>query len=146
METCVIKSTMCKYSFLKQWFTVSYDDKSVDLIYSMTNNHYVHGWLEERGYYNFENIITKDDLDIFLTALNESSNTVYSFDDYFSKVYIDNYTLWDIDKSDYWSSVEDYQKHVKLQMCYIFDELWDVNKTIESGISCILKYHVYYGH
>ena len=86
METCVIKSTMCKYSFLKQWFTVSYDDKSVDLIYSMTNNHYVHGWLEERGYYNFENIITKDDLDIFLTALNESSNTVYSFDDYFSKV------------------------------------------------------------
>ena len=114
----------------------------------MTNNHYVHGWLKERDYCSFINTITTESLDIFLTALNESSNTVGedSFDEYFSKDYIEKYTLWDMDRACYWSSVEDYRDHSKLQMCDIFDKLWNVSENIESGVSCVLKYHIYYSH
>ena len=129
-----------KFSFLKQWFTVTYSDDSTDLIYSMTNNHYVHGWLEDQGYCSFTNTITTESLDIFLTALNEPD----SFETHFSEDY--NYTLWDMDRACYWSSVEDYREHSKLQMCDIFDKLWDIQADIESGVSCVLKYHIYYSH
>jgi len=106
----------------------------------MNNNHYVHGWLEERGYCSFTNTVSIESLNIFLTALNEPD----SFDEYFSDDYIEYYTLWDMDRGCYWESVEDYREHSKLQMSGMFDKLWDVGADIESGV--ILKYHIYYSH
>ena len=92
-----------KHSFLKQWFTFQYhSDKSIELLYSCTNNHYIHEWFEARGYTSFVNIMSTEDLDLFITALNESGNMVRddSFYEYFPES--ENYTLWNMDKSEYW--------------------------------------------
>ncbi len=47
-----------KYSFLKQWFTFISEDCVTDLVYSCTNNHYVHSLLEGYGYTSFENFLS----------------------------------------------------------------------------------------
>jgi hypothetical protein len=137
-----------KYSFLKQWFTFTYTtNNSTDLIYSCTNNHYIHSWFEEHGYTSFKNVIRKDDLDLFIHALNESSNMKPdSFDTYFPDNYVKYYSLWDMDSKKHWTSVMLYKEHVKEQMSILFDTLWETQYMIEDGTEGVLEYHIYYSH
>ena len=84
-----------EYSFLKQWFTFTYSsDNTTDLIYSCTNNHYIHNWLKECGYTSFKNEIKVEDLDLLTTALNNSVNMIPDeFETNFPDEYISGYSL-----------------------------------------------------
>jgi hypothetical protein len=137
-----------KYSFLKQWFTFTFDrDKSTMLIYACSNNHYIHTWLEEHGYVSFKNTMSKDDLDLFIHALNESSNMIPDdFSVYFPDEYVKCYSLWDMDRKTHWSDISSYREHAKEQMSVLFENLWDVQNMIEHGTKGVLEYHMYYSH
>ena len=137
-----------KHSFLKQWFTFTYDkDNTADMFYSCTNNHYIHGWLEEHEYTSFENVISKEDLDSFIQALNESTNMIPDdFDKYFPEKYIENYTLWDMDNVKNWKNVRDYREHTKEQMEELFEHLFYFQETLERGHEGVLKYNIFYSH
>ena len=137
-----------KHSFLKQWFTFTYlKDNTVDMFYSCTNNHYIQGWLEEQGYTSFENIISKEHLDTFINALNESSNMIPDdFDKYFPDKYIENYSLWDMDNVKHWNNVEEYREHIKEQMSKLLENLLYYQEVIENGYEGVLKYNIYYSH
>ena len=134
-----------KFSFLKQWFTFTFNnDNKTDLVFSCTNNHYIHDWMEEHGYTSFKNILSTGDLDLFLHALNESSNMIPDdFDSHFSES--KDYSLWNMDIGHYWSGVKEYREHAKEQMETLFNRLWalsqDSNNEIIMGV---LKYHIYY--
>jgi hypothetical protein len=66
-----------KYSFLKQWLTFTWDrDCTTDMVWNCTNNHYLHTWLENRGYTEFENVISKKDLDDLVQSINQSVNEI----------------------------------------------------------------------
>ena len=133
-----------KDNFLKQWFTFTYpNDTITDLVYSFTNNHYIQGWFESHGYNSFTNIISKQDLDSFIYALNESSN-LSDFSDNFPELYISNYGLWDMDNIRHWSNKKSYQLFSQEQMGKILEKLWETQHAIESGVSGILKYNIYY--
>jgi hypothetical protein len=56
-------SSTCSY--INQWFTFTYNhDKSTELLYSFTNNHYIHTWFEQNGYTEFENILKTENFKI----------------------------------------------------------------------------------
>lgn len=135
-------------SVLKQWFSFTYEDTGkTNLIYYCTNNHYIHTWLERHGYTEFKNIISDKDLESFICDLNESSNSHEDdFDTYFPPDYIGGYTLWNMDVRKYWRSVSEYKDHVKVQMCDLFDNLWEVNDMIEDGVKGRLEYNIYYNY
>jgi hypothetical protein len=137
-----------KYSFLKQWFTFTFKkDNSTTLIYSCTNNHYIHTWFENHELTNFKNIMSKEILDCFIHAINESSNMIPSdFDKYFPDDYVKYYSLWDMDNQKHWSSLFSYRENCKEQMSKLFDNLWEIHNMIEDGTEGILKYHIYYTH
>jgi hypothetical protein len=137
-----------KYRFLKQWFTFTYDkDNTVDMFYSCTNNHYVHRWLEEHGCSEFDNIISKELLDSFIYALNESSNMVPDdFDKYFPEHFIENCTLWDMDNVKYWNSVREYREHIKKEMVKLLENLFYFQEIFKDGYTGVLKYNIYYSH
>jgi len=136
-----------KYSFLKQWFTFTLDDESTDLVYTCTNNHYIHTWLEKHGYTDFENIISKKDFDLFIQALNESSNFIPDdFDIHFPEKFIENYSLWNMDLSDYWESKIEYRKHIKEQIDKLFDKLFYYQEHLDNGGKGMLKYNIFYNY
>jgi hypothetical protein len=117
------------------------------MFYSCTNNHYIHEWLEEHGYNSFENILSKEDLDSFINALNESSNMIPDdFDKYFPERYIKNYTLWDMDNVKHWNNVREYREHTKEQMEKLFEHLSYVQEMLEEGYVGVLKYNIFYSH
>jgi hypothetical protein len=132
-----------KHSFLKQWFTFTYPkDNTVDMFYSCTNNHYIHGWLEDHGCTSFENVISKEHLDNFINALNESSNMIPGdFDKYFPDKYIENYSFWDMDNVKHWVDIKEYQEHTKEQMSKLLEHLFNYQE-----INGTLKYNIYYSH
>ena len=135
-----------KHSFLKQWFTFTYSDGSTDLLYSCSNNHYIHSWLEERGYNSWVNVLTLKDYNFFIQALNESTNMIPDiFESHFSDSYIENYSLWNMERCSYWSSVYDYKLNVKKEMETLFERLYEFDDDIENG-NGVLEYHIYYGH
>lgn len=135
-----------KNSFLKQWFTFTFGkDKRTTLVYSCTNNHYIHTWLEKKGYTEFRNIISQDDLDDFIIALNDSSNMIpNSMNDFFPDSYIENYSMWNMDNGTHWSFIEDYREHAKEQMSKLFDGLWDIQDMLEDGVEGVLEYNIFY--
>jgi hypothetical protein len=136
---------MSKYSFLNQWFTFTYsNDKSDNLIYSCTNNHYINEWMEKHGYTEFKNTLSTVDLDLFIHDLNESSNMVEDFfDDYFPE--ISNYTL--MDKSSNWSDIGEYRFYSKEQMKLLFNKIWEVSQDSNNETTVgFLTYHNYYSH
>ena len=137
-----------KYSFLKQWFTFTFDrDNTTTLIYACTNNHYIHTWLEEHGYNSFKNTMSKEDLDLFIQALNESSNMIPDeFDVHFPEEYINCYSLWDMDGKKHWYNISEYREHAKEQMSVLFENLCDIQLMIEDGTEGVLEYNVYYSH
>ena len=143
-----------KYSFLKQWFTFKHStNNQTELLYSCTNNHYIHSWLEKHGYIDFTNTINETDLDLFIHDLNESYcpyDKYYTIHDRFSEFFPDNYikyySLWNMDKCDYWPCLYSYQEHAKKQIGDLFDKLWDVQNNLESGYSGVLQYHIFYNH
>jgi hypothetical protein len=137
-----------EYSFLKQWFTFTYSsDNTTDLIYSCTNNHYIHNWLKECGYTSFKNEIKVEDLDLLTTALNNSVNMIPDeFETNFPDEYISGYSLWNMDSIKYWSSSYEYTLHAKEQMSKLFEGLWEVEENIRQGVVGILEYHIYYSH
>ena len=128
--------------FIKQWFTFTFKkDNVTNLLYNCSNNHYIHNWLEERGYTDFENIMSKEDLDKFLNVLNESSNMIPDcFDTHFPVEENFNFNK----KTNF-----NFNKQINLskeQMSELFESLWDIQDMIEDGIEGILKYNVYYVH
>ena len=134
-----------KFSFLKQWFTFTFNnDNKTDLVFSCTNNHYIHDWMEEHGYTSFKNILSTGDLDLFLHALNESSNMISDdFDSHFSES--KDYSLWNIDIGHYWSGVKEYREHAKEQMETLFNLLWALSQDSNNETTMgILKYNIYY--
>ena len=137
-----------KYSFLKQWFTVTWDDnKLTDMFYSCTNNHYLQGWMEERGYTAFENVLKQDDLDYLIFCLNEPwKATDDDFNKYFPEKYIKDYTLWNMDKGEYWDDAWVYRRYSRDQMSKMFDELWEVQENLDAGKTGVIKYNIYYHH
>ena len=138
-----------KYSFLKQWFTFKHtcSHNETDIVWYGTNNHYIHSWLEKHGYTDFTNTINEKDLDLLIHALNESSNTTPdSFSEFFPEEYIENYSLWNMDKKKYWPGLYSYQEHAKKQMSVLFDGLWDVQHALEHDYPGILQYHIFYNH
>ena len=140
---------MGKYSFLKQWFTFTFNNDTTDFIYSCTNNHYIHTWLEEHGYTSFKNELSTKDLDLFLQALNESSNRFPpdDFDIYFPEEYIEDYSLWNMDIGHYWSGVKEYREHAKKQMEILFNKIYDISQDeINGPTKGVLNYHIYYNH
>ena len=100
--------------FIKQWFTFTFKkDNVTNLLYSCSNNHYIHNWLEERGYTDFENTISEEDLDNFVTVLNESSNMIPDcFDTHFPEEHKFNFNK---------QIVIDNKKHSKEQMSELFE-------------------------
>lgn len=126
-------------NFIKQWFTFTFKkDNITNLLYSCSNNHYIHNWLEERGYTDFENTMSEEDLDNFLTVLNESANMIPDcFDTHFPEEQKINFNK---------QIVIDNKKHCKEQMSELFESLWDIQDMIEDGTEGILKYNVYYRH
>ena len=137
-----------KYSFLKQWFTFTFDsNKTTTLIYSCSNNHYIHTWLEEHGHTSFKNTMSKEDLDLFIHALNESVNMIPGdFDVHFPEEYVKYYSLWDMDGKKHWSNISEYREHAKEQMGVLFENLWDFVLMIEHGTKGVLEYHMHYIH
>ena len=136
-----------KYSFLKQWFTFTYADGSIDLVYNCTNNHYIHSWLEQYGYTSFENIISKPHFDLFIQALNESCNMIPpDFSTYFPDSYIEDYSLWNMDIGHYWDSKSEYTDHIKEEISKIFENLFYYQEHLDSGRTGILKYNIFYQH
>jgi hypothetical protein len=95
------------------------------------------------GYNKFKNTLSTEDLDLFIRALNESSNMIPDdFDLYFSGN--ENYNLWNMDTGCYWSDVEEYREHAKEQMETLFNRLnlsQDSNNETTMGV---LKYNIYY--
>ena len=140
--------TYHKNKFLKQWFTFTYsNDNSENLIYSCTNNHYIHGWFEEHGYSSFRNYLSKYDLDLFINDLNESGNLASDdFSDYFPDSYILSYSLWDMETASYWKNIKHYRAHAKHQTGILVDKLFEIQQSIEHGWSGVLEYHIYYHH
>jgi len=135
-----------KYSFLKQWFTFTFSDGSTDLLYSFSNNHYIHNWLEERGYNSWVNVLNLKDYNLFIQALNESTNMIPDiFEDHFSDNLIENYSLWNMETGHYWGSVDDYKLNAKKQMETLFERLYEFDDYIEKG-NGVLEYHIYYCH
>jgi hypothetical protein len=133
-----------KFKFLKQWFTFTFnDDNKTDLVFNCSNNHYIHDWMEEHGYNKFKNTLSTEDLDLFIRALNESSNMIPDdFDLHFSEN--ENYTLWNMEIGHYWSDVEEYREHAKEEMETLFNRLnlsQDSNNETTMGV---LKYNIYY--
>ena len=82
--------------------------------------------------------MSKEDLDIFLTVLNESSNMIPDdFDKYFPEEDLVNFNK---------QIVIDNKNRSKEQMSELFERLWDIQDMIEDGTEGILKYNVYYTH
>ena len=103
--------------------------------------------MEERGYTSFENEIKFEDLDSLTTALNDSVNMIPSeFEKNFPDEYIIDYSLWNMDISKYWSSSFEYTNHAKEQMSELFENLWNVETNLNSGVVGVLKYYIYYFH
>ena len=130
---------------LKQWFTVTFnEDNSTDLLYSCTNNHYIHTWFEKNGHTKYENVLNLKCYDSFVQAINESTNMIPDdFDKYFPCYFIEDYSLWNMDTCDYWSNVPEYREHCKAEMEKLFDILWNINDAMEES-SCILKYNIFH--
>jgi hypothetical protein len=132
-----------KYNVLKQWFTFTCDEKT-DLLYFFTNNHYIHTWFENNGHTKFENVLTLNDYDLFIQAINDSTNVIPDeFDKYFPDYFIEDYSLWDNSSDNYWSDNRAYRENCKFEMEKIFDILWDINDDME-GHTGVLKYHIYH--
>jgi len=103
--------------------------------------------LEEHGYTSFKNVIKVEDLDLLITALNESVNMIpYEFEENFPDEYINHYSLWDMDVGNYWPSEYEYTLHAKEQMKLLFEGLWEVDYNIKKGGTGVLEYHIYYSH
>lgn len=131
----------CKYSFLKQWFIITYADCS-ELLFSCKNNHYIQTWMEKHGYKLFKNELDKEGLDKFRFALIESTEIMPDeFEKHFPDEYIRDYTLWNTEKGCYWYSVEDYKKHVKKEM---WELLINLQEVIENKGK--IEYHIFYNH
>ena len=95
----------------------------------------------------FKNTMSKEDLDVFIQALNESINMIPGeFDVYFPGEYVKYYSLWDMDRKTHWSDISSYREHAKEQMSVLFENLWDVSNMIEYGTKGVLEYHMYYSH
>jgi hypothetical protein len=137
-----------KYSFLKQWFTFTWNiDNTTDLLWNCTNNHYIHTWLENRGYTSFENVISKEDLDDLIQHINESVNEIPpNFNVHFPDSFIENYTLWNMETGNYWNSIYEYRNYIKEQMEKMFEQLFYFQDTLDNGRQGILKYNIYYMH
>jgi hypothetical protein len=133
-----------KYRNLKQWFTFTFNkNNNTDLIYTCTNNHYIHTWFERNGHTKFKNVLNLDDYNSFIQAINESTNMIPDdFDTYFPDYFIEDFSLWNMDTEDYWKT-NDYREHCKSQMEKLFNILWEYNDYMEEH-SGILRYHVYY--
>lgn len=135
-----------KHSFLKQWFTFTFSDGSTDLLYSCSNNHYIHSWLEERGYSSWINVLNLKDYNLFIQALNESTNMIPDiFEEHFPDNLMKNYTLWNMETGHYWSNVSEYREYCKAEMEKLFERLYEFDDDIEKS-NGILEYHIYYGH
>ena len=137
-----------KYSFLKQWFTFTWDmDNTTDLVWSGTNNHYLHTWLETRGYTLFENVISQDDLDELVQAINESVNEIPPiFVEHFPDEYVENYSLWNMETGHSWRSLSEYREHTKQQMEKMLEQLVYFQDSLDDGYEGVLKYNIYYNH
>jgi len=135
-----------KHSFLKQWFTFKFEDDSTNLLYSCTNNHYIHSWFERSGHTSFTTVLDLKDYDLFIQAINESTNMIPDdFNTHFPDYFIEDYSLWNMDTCEYWNNVSEYREHCKSEMEKLFDILCDYNEDMENG-SGILTYHIYYSH
>ena len=111
-------SSTCSY--INQWFTFTYkQNQTTNLICSCTDNSYVHKWFKTRGHTALQNVLSKNDLDDFLTALNESSNAVP-----------DNFNTYFSEDPEYYISDKKrklvYIEQVKEQMRTLFDKLFDL--------------------
>jgi hypothetical protein len=137
-----------KYSFLKQWFTFTWDmDNTTDLVWSGTNNHYLHTWLETHGYDLFENVISKDDLDDLVQAINESVNEIPPiFEEHFPDEYVENYSLWNMETGHSWRSLDEYREYTKEQMEKMLEQLVYFQDSLDDGYEGVLKYNIYYNH
>ena len=138
-----------KNSFLKQWFTFKFsEDNSSELMYSFTNNHYIQGWMEAHGYTEFKNEIKLEDMDKFIFEINEIyDNSEVTFNKYFPEKYIEEYSLWNLEKKDYWYSLDEYKEHVKEEMSKLFDNLWENWDNLENGnVEGTFEYNMYYNH
>ena len=135
-----------KNSFLKQWFTFTWGmDDTKDLIWSCTNNHYLHTWLENRGYTSFENVIAKKDLDDLVQAINESVNEIPPiFEEHFPDEYVKNYSLWNMETGNSWRSVDEYRDYIKEQMEKMLEQLVYFQDSLDDGYEGVLKYNIFY--
>ena len=133
-----------KYSFLKQWFTFISEDGVTDLVYSCSNNHYIHSLLEGYGHTSFENFLNLVDYNKLIQALNESTNMIPDqFEKHFPDSFIENYSLWNMKTRHHWDSVNNYKIEVKKEMGELFENLWYFNNLMEKNIG-ILKYNIHY--
>jgi len=132
-----------KYNVLKQWFTFTCDGKT-DLLYFFTNNHYIHTWFENNGHTSFENVLTLKDYDLFIQAINDSTNIIPDeFDKHFPDYYVEDYSYWDPSSERYWSDTRDYRYHCQREMENLFDVLWELNDDMEEDTG-VLRYHIYH--
>jgi len=86
-------------------------------------------------------------MDIVFFLLISSKIYCSDFKNYFSEDYIKYYTLWNMDNSSHWKSIDDYRDHAKKQMEHLFNKLWDTQDSIGDDIYGVLEYPImFYTH
>ena len=73
-------------------------DGNTDLIFNTTDNHYLHGWFEDRGFNEYKNVINMEDIDKLIESINESVNCLKErldeFLKYFPDKYVESYLMY----------------------------------------------------
>jgi len=126
-----------KSSFLKQWFVVG-DGPNEEgrIIYHISNNHYIHGWLKERGYSNIKNNISFQHINELIHVLNQPN----FFEQHFPDRFISDYSLWDIDTDTHWYDIDTYKTHTKKQLETLKFRLQGLNDSQLKNINYVICY------
>ena len=109
-------------SYLKQWIVIESTHGNKDIY--LSNNHYLHGWFQNRGYTSIRNVVSKKDLNELIIAINDLG----SFDIHFPESYIKNYTLWNMEKKIYWQDIQTYKLHIKKELDILNYGFLDLNE------------------
>jgi hypothetical protein len=129
---------------IKQWITYKDEDNNVDLVFNTTDNHYLHGWFEDRGFNEYKNSIKLEDIEELIKSINESVNclnvTLSEFVKYFPDRYIESYLMYYSRKYSHMGT-DGYIEHLKKELSDLFEILYELTENM--GMKT-MEYNVYY--
>ena len=129
---------------IKQWITYKDKDGNTDLIFNTTDNHYLHGWFEDRGFNEYKNVINMEDIDKLIESINESVNCLKErldeFLKYFPDKYVESYLMYYSRKYPH-MGIDGYIEHMKKELGELFEILYDLTENMKVDT---MEYNVYY--